>query len=299
VGEVLANTQINNLTAAVVVPTINRRSAKVAKAAGPFSCTGTPFADTTAFSLNTAGKVAGYCVDAPSAPSKQFGFVRDKNGSHILLDFPGADGTGAFGINDNGKVTGQFYGPLRNDHGGALSYRFHCFVWDPVTNHYTQLDFPVPNTYVTCSAINKKGQILMEYITVTLSNEYLEHGWAVYDNGTFSILGLTFEHIGGPWIYFADMNNDGAAIGAKSQNDGTPQKLVFYDDGVFYDIAGMPPSWLLIDVGGMNNLNQFVGRYAVQTGVDPFHNNAPVYMLHGFVATPRPIGAAKRGGGAK
>jgi len=83
-----------------------------------FNCTGLAFADTVAFSINDKGQIAGYCVDAPSAPSKQFGFVRNPNGNHILLDFPGADGTGAFGINDRGQVVGQFYGPLRDDHGG-------------------------------------------------------------------------------------------------------------------------------------------------------------------------------------
>jgi len=250
-----------------------------------FNCTGLAFADTAAFSINDKGQIAGYCVNAPTAPSKQFGFVRNRSGNHILLDFPGADGTGAFGINDRGQVVGQFYGPLSDDHGGALSYRFHCFIWD--NGQYKQLDFPRDNTYVSCGSINKRGQVLGEYITVTLDNEYLEHGWFIYDNGSFILdFPASFEHVGGPAIFLADMNNDGQIIGQRSNGDPDWNGLFLYDDGKFYDIE-LPPEFAYADVRGINNKGQFVGMYAVQVGIDPFYG-WPIYENHGYVATPAP-----------
>src|SRR6266478_4511764 len=113
-GEILSNIRINNLTEALITgqPT-NRRNTKFKGADSMFSCTGVAGADTRATSINSGGSIAGYCVNA--TVTKQFGFVRNPDGSRLMLDFPGADGTGAFGISDGGKVTGQFYGPLRTD----------------------------------------------------------------------------------------------------------------------------------------------------------------------------------------
>jgi len=282
-GTILTNTTINNLAEALIVQPKPRSNTKFKSTL--FSCTGIPFADTVAFSINGKGQVAGYCSDAPSAPSKQYGFVRDRNGNYMLLDFPGADGTGAFGISDDGKVTGQFYGPLRNDHGGALSYRFHCFIWDNKSQTYTQLDYPVENTYVSCFSINKRGQVLGEYITVDLDNNYLEHGFFIYENGEFSVpFPLSHDFEGGPSTYPSDMNNDGTIVGLVSPNDGTGNRLFLYDDGKFYDIP-LPTGWILTDTGGMNNGGQFVGQYAVQVGIDPFFG-WPIFQHHGFVATP-------------
>jgi hypothetical protein len=280
-SEILSNIRVNNLSEALIVDQLNLKKGEFKTAT--FSCTGIPFADTAAFSINNKGQIAGYCADAPSAPSKQYGFVRDKDGDHILLDFPGADGTAAFGISTNGKVTGQFYGPLRTDHGGALSYRFHCFIWDDAK--YTQLDFPHENTYVNCSSINKRGQILGEYITVTLQNEYLEHGWFIYDNGNFILdFPLSLEHIGGPAIYLADINDDGQIVGQRWNGGPGWDGLFLYDDGKFYDIE-LPSEFAYADVRGMNNKGQFVGVYLIQVGIDPFYG-WPIYESHGYIATP-------------
>ncbi len=283
-GDILSNINVNNLINVLIVDPINPRQNKFK--AVTFNCTGV--ADTLAFKLTNDKATTGLCLDA----SKQFGFVRFANGSHILLDFPGADGTGAFGRTENGKVVGQFYGPLRIDHGGAMSYRFHCFIYDPATNRYIQIDYPVPNTYVTCPAINKNEHVLMEYITVDLDNNYIRHGWTIYANGIFTDLEQTFEHVGGPWIYFSDMNNNAAVIGAKSKNDGTPPQIVFCDDGVCYNVTGMQAEWILLDVGGMNNKNEFVGRYCIQVGIDPTFEY-PILECHGFLATPTPVNVAK------
>ena len=280
-GVILSNVRVNNLSEALIATSLKSKGRPFRS--DTFSCTGVPFADTNAFSINAKGQIAGYCTDSPSEPAKQFGFIRNRNGKHILLDFPGADGTGAFGINDRGQVVGQFYGPLRNDHGGALSYRFHCFVWDK--GEYTQLDFPRDNTYVNCSSINNRGQVLGEYFTVTLDNETLEHGWFIYDNGDFILdFPLSLEHVGGPAIFLADMNNRGQIVGQRSNGDSDWNGLFLYDDGKFYDIE-LPPEFAYADVRGINNKGQFVGMYSVQVGIDPFYNS-PIYEYHGYVAKP-------------
>lgn len=280
-GVILSNVRVNNLSEALIA--IPLKSKGKPFRSDTFSCTGVPFADTAAFSINDKGQIAGYCTDAPSDPSKQFGFIRNRNGKHILLDFPGADGTAAFGINDRGQVVGQFYGPLRTDHGGALSYRFHCFIWH--NGKYKQIDFPRDNTYVNCNSINNRGQVLGEYITVTLDNEYIEHGWFIYDNGRFILdFPLSLEHVGGPAIFLADMNNHGQIIGQRSNGDSDWNGLFLYDDGKFYDIE-LPPEFAYADVRGMNDKGQFVGMYSVQVGIDPFYES-PIYEYHGYVARP-------------
>jgi len=288
-GRIVTNIRTEDeLTQALIVKP-NRRGTKF-KNVVLFSCTGVPFADTSANAINKRGHIVGGCVDAPSAPSKEFGFVRYKDGRVVLLDFPGADGTQAFGISDKGGlnnqglVVGQFFGPLRDDHGGALSYRFHCFIWDGLT--YKQIDFFRENTFVSCEGINSAGQVLMRYITVDLGNNTLEAGAVIYDNGTYQLLGLDFLHEGGPGQSFTDINELGQ-MPVQRSNTGDPDfdGLWFWDDGKFYRIA-LPEGWRLVDVNGINNLGQFTGVYGIQTGVDPFHGNAPLFSLHGFIATP-------------
>jgi uncharacterized membrane protein len=280
-GVILTNIRINNLTEALIFDPSNRKPKKFKTAT--FSCTGVPFADTSAWSINDKGQIVGYCVDAPSAPSKQFGFVRKRDGSHILLDFPGADGTGAFGISSDGEVVGQYYGPLDPEKSGL--YRFHCFTWNKDT--YVQLDFPRDDTYTNCWGINKRGQVLGEYVTFNpATNETLEHGWFVYDNGNFILdFPLSLEHIGGPAIFLADINNHGQIVGQRSNGGPDWNGLFLYDDGKFFDIE-LPPEFAYVDVRGMNNNGQFVGVYSIQVGIDPSHGDAPIYELHGYVATP-------------
>jgi uncharacterized membrane protein len=242
----------------------------------PFDCNNETGAETAAFTINSTAQVAGYCAGVSSNPTKLYGFIRNKNGKQTLIDYPGSDGTAVFGLNDRGEATGQFYGPV-NQNRGTMSYRFHCFKW--VKGKFTQIDFPRPNTYVTCNAINNKGQVLGEYITVTDLNEYVENGWFIYDNGNFQTdFPLSLAHIGGPAHYLIDMNNDGQIIGQRG--DGS---VFLWDDGIFYGVE-FPADYHYPDVRGLNNRGQFVGLYHKEVGVD--HYGYPRYETHGFLATP-------------
>jgi uncharacterized membrane protein len=249
-----------------------------------FRCVDLPYADTYSQSINDKGEIAGYCLTAPSAPNKQLGFIRDRNGNHILLDFPGADGTAAFGINDHGQVVGQYYNPLIPGLSGL--YRFHGLIWD--NGEFTTLDFPKADTYTTLWSVNKHGQILGEYYTFNpATNETLEHNWFVYDNGNFALdFPPSLEHIGGPAIFLADMNDDGQIIGMRWNGGPGWDGVFLFDDGTFFDIK-LPPEYVYADVRGMNNKGQFVGAYEVQVGIDPY-SGLPLFETHGYVATPAP-----------
>ena len=248
------------------------------------SCNGP---DTSGISL-VDDVIVGMCVDAP--PYKSLGFIKPLNGQLQLLDFPGADGTQAIGKSADGKLVGNFYGPI-NQNRGTLSYRFHC--WTLIAGVYKQIDYPAPNTAVSCDSINDRGQILMHYNHVTDQNETIEQGTVIYDNGTVIPLGLSFEHIGGPALYFSDMNEDGAVIGLR-WNTG-PMQVFLWDDGLFFDIK-FPEGWQVLSLGGMNNKEHFVGSYRIKTGaIDPIHGD-PIYTQHGFLAMPAPIKPIKEKG---
>src|SRR4030095_11320287 len=109
-GVLLTNVRIDNLAEAVIASPLNRDITKFRT--NTFSCTGLAFADTSAWSIDDKGQIVGYCADAPTGPTRTFGFVRRLNGDHILLDFPGADHTLAFGISDPNQVVGHYYNPL-------------------------------------------------------------------------------------------------------------------------------------------------------------------------------------------
>jgi uncharacterized membrane protein len=244
----------------------------------------TRFRQTYAISLNDRGQSVGYCFEQDAIHTREASFIRERNGAMQLLNFPGAEQTIAQGISADGKVTGQVITPLLDNGQGALSYRFHCFIWDRISG-FRQIDY-LENTYLDCFSINKRVHVLGEYITVTFQNEYLEHGFFVYDNGTFTVpFPLSHDFEGGASTYPVDMNEDGAVIGFRHPNDGTPSQIFFFDDGVFYDIP-LPEGWLLASLGGMNNAGGFVGSYRIQVDFDEFHQ-MPIYETHGFVAKLR------------
>ena len=276
-GSILTNARIDNLAEAVIAKPVGNGYTKFKTST--FSCTGLAFADTSASSINNKGQIVGSCADAPSAPSREFGFVRLLNGDHILLNFPGADHTLAFGINDRNHVVGHYYNPLIAEQSGLR--RIHGFLWDG--EKYSTLDFPLENTYTMLWSINSSGQILGEYYTFDpKTSDTLAHRWFVYDNGNFITDFESLEFMGGPAIYLADINDNGQILGQR-WNGGSDWNGVFlYKAGTSYDIE-FPAGWIVTDVRGMNNKGQFVGTYAIRVGIDAL---GPIYEHHGFIATP-------------
>ena len=85
----------------------------------------------------------------------------------------------------------------------------------------------------------------MRYITVTDFNDTIEAGAVLYDNGTFTLLGLDLGAFGGPIQFFGDLNELGQLPVYRS-NTGDPDfdGLWFLDDGTFYRVP-LPEGWFL------------------------------------------------------
>ena len=246
----------------------------------PFNCAGIPLADATAFAINDKFDVAGYCVSEPN-DSRISGFVRDRNGKRVLLNFPGADHTYAFGISSDRQVVGQYYTPLEAATSGLS--RIHAFSWSG--GKFQTVDFPLANTYTALWSANRAGRIVGEYYRFDpATNATLEHNWFVYDNGQFKLdFPPSLEWMGGPAVTLADMNDGGQIVGMRYNGGAAWNGIFLYDDGLMSDVV-LPEEFVFADVRGMNNKGQFVGAYMKQVGVDP--RGEPLYELHGYVATP-------------
>jgi probable HAF family extracellular repeat protein len=109
-------------------------------------------AATTAYGINGRRViVGGYCPNNNVCPSGLFnpashGFVYE-NGSYTTLDFPGAQATSAFAINDAGTVVGYY---LINNTGP------HAFLYKNGT--FSTIDFP-GSGYTVATSINSIGAV--------------------------------------------------------------------------------------------------------------------------------------------
>jgi probable HAF family extracellular repeat protein len=131
-------------------------------------------AATTAFGINDLGTiVGGYCPNAVVCPQGAFspasdGFI-DTNGVFTTLNYPGAQDTSAFAINNSGAVVGDY---IINNTGP------HAFLYQSGT--FTNIDFPGSN-YTEATAINNLG-VVAGFFTSTSG---AAHGFT-YSNGTFT-----------------------------------------------------------------------------------------------------------------
>ncbi len=130
-------------------------------------------AATTAFGISDSGViVGGYCPSSPVCPQGAFspashGFV-DADGVFTTLDFPGAQDTSAFAINNAGAIVG-FY--IINNTGP------HAFLYQGGT--FTTIDFP-GSGYTLATSINNHG-----IVAGLFSSSTGVHGF-IYSKGTFA-----------------------------------------------------------------------------------------------------------------
>jgi hypothetical protein len=246
-----------------------------------FQCAVVPFATSQAVAINGDGDVVGTCDTTPN-DSNIHGFIRDRQGDHILLDFPGADHTLPLGISSEREVVGFYYNPLEPNQSGL--FRIHGFKWS--NGSFETIDFPLANIYTILKSINTEGRIIGEYYRFDpATNATLEHNWFVYEEGEFLLdFPPSLEWNGGPALFLADINDSGQIVALRS-NAGPDWDGVFvFEDGEWNRVT-FPRSYAYVDVRGMNNRGQFVGMYLKQVGTDPFYGS-PLYELHGYVATP-------------
>ncbi|MGO9952060.1 MAG: hypothetical protein ACLPN1_07590 [Dissulfurispiraceae bacterium] len=78
-----------------------------------FDVTNAPLGETNAQGINDIGQIAGWYF---GNDSHYHGFVRCPDGSQLTIDYPSATITEAFGINNNGQVTGLYTDSL-GEHG--------------------------------------------------------------------------------------------------------------------------------------------------------------------------------------
>jgi probable HAF family extracellular repeat protein len=110
---------------------------------------------TGAYGINDSGQVVGgYCLTVPVCGSTlgvtDHGFL-DSNGTFSSIDYPGAQATQAYAINNMGTIVGTY--EVNNDQG-------HSFLYQ--SGQYENIDFPGA-ALTHASAINNKGVVAGYY----------------------------------------------------------------------------------------------------------------------------------------
>lgn len=240
---------------------------------------------TVVSAINNVGQVVGSCTDGA--------FVRDRNGTITVLNFPGAEGTVASGINDMGHVVGQYWGSL---FGQALQ-RFHGFLWKD--GEYITIDAAFPDAmFTSLSGINNAGQIIGTYLHQRPGssdpNDYDSEIAFLYDNGSFTP--LDFPGAIAPFICCGattlpmDINNAGQILGSTYDANGN-LRFFLYDDGKYFVITGLPDN--VADFGsawGLNDQSEIAGTYIRRVPCDACgFRGEPGHRLdlHSFVAEPK------------
>jgi hypothetical protein len=116
---------------------------------------------------------------------------------HILrLSVPNAAGTQAWGINNNGVISGAFYDASGNYHG---------FLRDPLSREYTLIDFPgaVASGFW---GLNDLGDAVGDYFDA--SGGY--HSFLLDSEGTFTTIDVPFADTHETIAF--DVNNDGTIL---------------------------------------------------------------------------------------
>jgi probable HAF family extracellular repeat protein len=130
-------------------------------------------AATTAYGINDLGTiVGGYCPNNNVCPSGAFnpatdGFV-DANGVFTTLNYPGANATSPFAVNNAGTIVGFYTINLTGP---------HAFLYQNST--FTTIDFP-GSGYTLATSINNFGVVAGLFADSTGV-----HGFT-YDKGTFT-----------------------------------------------------------------------------------------------------------------
>ncbi len=210
--------------------------------------------------------------------------------SYTTIDYPGAVGTWAEGINDTGQVVGCYqdgtgihgflYDGLstytRLDYPGAsrtwpsginnsgdiagyfkVGSREHGFFYNGST--YTAIDYSGSLT-TRAHAINDSGQIVgIYYYQRTTTWTY--YGF-IYDGGTYT----TIEYPGATETYVYGINNSGHVVGRYQVGSGHRHGFLY--DGATYttiDYPGAPDTYCY----GINDAGHIVGAYNL--GIGKYH----------------------------
>jgi uncharacterized membrane protein len=164
--------------------------------------------ETFALGINDSGLVAGYwdLLDPNGNYLAIYGFTW-KDGGFIdtQINFPGAAGSGLFGVNARGDLSGVWL----PDPNGEVEHGFLC----PQSGECLSYDAPVPGTFLTQGdEINAEGQIVGIYV----GTDFVEHSF-LKDGTNFTT--LDFPGSTGTGAY--GVNSAGQIVGKYFAADGS------------------------------------------------------------------------------
>jgi hypothetical protein len=148
-------------------------------------------ANTNAVSINGAGTITGYYLDASGT---SHGFVRAADGTITSFDPAGSTGTYAVSINRHGVVAGSYSDSRNVTHGYVR--------WPDGT--ITSFD-PAGSTETRAGSINGPGTIAGSYT----DSDKVEHGYLRGEDGSFT----SFDVPRASATYPTSINGDGAISG--------------------------------------------------------------------------------------
>jgi uncharacterized membrane protein len=165
--------------------------------------------DTYALGINDSGLVAGYwdLLDADGNTLAVYGFIW-KDGGFIdtQINFPGAAGSGLFGVNSRGDLSGSWV----PDPNGPIEHAFVC----PKTSPCFSYDAPVPGTvpFTDGKEINAQGQV----VGIHVGDDGISH--------SYLMSGATFTEIdvpGSTGTGAFGINSAGQIVGKYFASDGS------------------------------------------------------------------------------
>jgi probable HAF family extracellular repeat protein len=157
--------------------------------------------------------------------------------SYTSIDYPGASGTRAYGINDAGTVVGYYADASGVWHGFSLS-----------GGSYTSLDYPGAQ-FTEVHGINNAGTIVGQYVDASA----VKHG--------FSLSGTTHASIDYPGATLTDVygiNNAGTIVGVYVDASGVQHGFVL-SSGAYTTLDY--PGALMTNAYGINDGGTIVGYY--------------------------------------
>jgi uncharacterized membrane protein len=194
--------------------------------------------------INEKGEVVGEYGDV-DPPGHFHGFVRDPNGTITTFDPPGSASTFAFGINDEGAITGYYRGPS-----GVI----HGYVRDPEGNFTT---FDPPGSIATHAfSINAGGAITGSYNEANLVN----HGFVRSADGTL----ISFDPPGSISTRAVSINSTGTITGDYVDANQFQHGFVRQPGGAF--VSFDPPMSTQTSVASINDAGAITGQYFAANG---------------------------------
>jgi len=246
-------------------------------------------------------------VGSPVHADSLLGFL-DSGGVYTSLQYPGADGTIATGINNSGAIVGYAlginsysygfqlnagtYSPLNvpgatsttpfsvNDVGlivGGYNPGVHGFLYSG--GNFSEVNASIPT--FTATGINSSGVIAGWYQASNCAAGAASCG-LINNNGALTVLSPTGAHL----TIASGINNLGQVVGSFDANN--IDHGFVYTNGV-YTILNAPGA-TNTDAYGINNLGQIVGTYDDASGTHAFLYDGVTYTTLTGLYAMRPFG---------